>query len=108
MHEDYEEDQEIKDILQKRMESFERPGDFKPLEYIPTGGSQVILCVFTSTFGELEDGEAIKERIKEASKYVPLEQLCISALCRFASTHHGNKLIEDEQWAKLKFIVDII
>ncbi len=84
----------------------ERSGDFKPLEHVPADGPQVVLGVFTSKSGELEDKDAIKERIKEASKYVPLEQLCISPQCGFASTHHGNKLTEDQQWAKLKFIVE--
>ena len=85
----------------------ERSGDFKPLEHIPNGGAQVVLGVVTSKNGELEDKENIKARIKEASKYVPLEQLCLSPQCGFASTHHGNKLTEEQQWEKLKFIVDI-
>jgi 5-methyltetrahydropteroyltriglutamate--homocysteine methyltransferase len=85
----------------------ERSGDFKPLNYIPNGGPQVVLGVCTSKHGELEDKDAIKARIKEATKYVPLEQLCLSPQCGFASTHHGNKLTEDQQWEKLKFIVDV-
>ncbi|MFC3040850.1 5-methyltetrahydropteroyltriglutamate--homocysteine S-methyltransferase [Virgibacillus xinjiangensis] len=85
----------------------ERSGDFKPLEHIPEGGAQVVLGVFTSKDGELEDKEAIKARVEEASKYVPLDQLCISPQCGFASTHHGNKLTEEQQWAKLKYIVDV-
>ena len=85
----------------------DRSGDFGPLEYIPNGGAQVVLGVFTSKHGELEDKENIKARVEEATKYVPLEQLCISPQCGFASTHHGNILTEDEQWEKLKYIVDI-
>lgn len=85
----------------------DRSGDFGPLEYIPTGGPQVVLGVFTSKHGQLEDKENIIARVKEATKYVPLEQLCISPQCGFASTHHGNILTEEEQWAKLKYIVDI-
>ncbi|MDT8860240.1 5-methyltetrahydropteroyltriglutamate--homocysteine S-methyltransferase [Alkalihalobacillus sp. MEB130] len=85
----------------------DRSGDFKPLAHIPNGGPQVILGVFTSKFGELEDKEAIKARVKEASQYVPLEQLCLSPQCGFASTHHGNNLTEEEQWNKLKFIIDV-
>lgn len=85
----------------------ERSGDFKPLEYIPNGGAQVVLGVVTSKNGELEDKETIKARINEATQYVPLEQLCLSPQCGFASTHHGNKLTEDQQWAKLKFVVDV-
>ncbi|MDC3417607.1 5-methyltetrahydropteroyltriglutamate--homocysteine S-methyltransferase [Aquibacillus salsiterrae] len=85
----------------------ERSGGFKPLNHIPLGGPKVVLGVFTSKFGELEDKEAIKARVEEASKYVPLEQICISPQCGFASTHHGNKLTEEEQWQKLKYIVDV-
>ncbi|MFZ3578850.1 5-methyltetrahydropteroyltriglutamate--homocysteine S-methyltransferase [Virgibacillus sp. DJP39] len=85
----------------------DRSGDFKPLDHIPNGGAQVVLGVVTSKTGELEDKEAIKARIKEASQYVPLEQLCLSPQCGFASTHHGNKLTEEQQWAKLKLVVDI-
>ncbi|WP_156288730.1 5-methyltetrahydropteroyltriglutamate--homocysteine S-methyltransferase [Oceanobacillus salinisoli] len=85
----------------------DRSGDFKPLEYIPNGGPQVVLGVFTSKHGELENKENILARVEEATKYVPKEQLCISPQCGFASTHHGNILTEDEQWAKLKYIVDI-
>lgn len=85
----------------------ERSGSFKPLEHIPNGGPQVVLELVTSKNRELEDKEVIKERIKEASQYVPLDLLCLSAQCGFASTHHGNKLTEEEQWNKLNFIVDI-
>lgn len=85
----------------------DRSGDFVPLQHIPNGGARVVLGLFTSKSGELEDKETIKARIQEATQYVPLEQLCISPQCGFASTHHGNELTEDEQWAKLKYIVDI-
>ncbi|WP_449354169.1 5-methyltetrahydropteroyltriglutamate--homocysteine S-methyltransferase [Virgibacillus natechei] len=84
-----------------------RSGDFKPLNHIPNGGARVVLGVVTSKDGELEDKEASKARIREASTYVPLEQLALSPQCGFASTHHGNKLTEEQQWDKLKFIVDI-
>ncbi|WP_405103431.1 5-methyltetrahydropteroyltriglutamate--homocysteine S-methyltransferase [Oceanobacillus sp. FSL H7-0719] len=85
----------------------DRSGDFKPLDYIPNDGPRVVLGVFTSKNGTLEDKENIKARVEEASQYVPLENLCISPQCGFASTHHGNILTEDEQWQKLKYIVDI-
>jgi 5-methyltetrahydropteroyltriglutamate--homocysteine methyltransferase len=85
----------------------DRSGDFKPLDYIPNGGPRVVLGVFTSKHGTLEDKENIKARVEEATQFVPLEQLCISPQCGFASTHHGNILTEEEQWAKLKYIVDI-
>lgn len=85
----------------------DRSGDFDPLKYIPNGGAKVVLGLVTSKTGELEDKELILARIKEASQYVPLEQLCLSPQCGFSSTHHGNHLTEEQQWAKLKFIVDI-
>ncbi|MED4474486.1 5-methyltetrahydropteroyltriglutamate--homocysteine S-methyltransferase [Oceanobacillus caeni] len=85
----------------------DRSGDFQPLDYIPNDGPRVVLGVFTSKHGELENKENIIARIKEASQFVPLENLCISPQCGFASTHHGNILTEEEQWAKLKYIVDI-
>ncbi|AXI08618.1 5-methyltetrahydropteroyltriglutamate--homocysteine S-methyltransferase [Oceanobacillus sp. 143] len=85
----------------------ERSGDFKPLEHVPNDGARVVLGVVTSKNGELEDKEAIKARIKDAAQHVPHEQLCLSPQCGFASTHHGNKLTEEQQWDKLKFIVDL-
>jgi 5-methyltetrahydropteroyltriglutamate--homocysteine methyltransferase len=85
----------------------DRSGDFGPLEYIPNDGPQVVLGVFTSKHGNLEDKQNIKARVEEATKYVPLDQLCISPQCGFASTHHGNILTEEEQWEKLKYIVDV-
>ncbi|MFD1849785.1 5-methyltetrahydropteroyltriglutamate--homocysteine S-methyltransferase [Oceanobacillus bengalensis] len=83
----------------------ERSGSFEALKYIPEGGPRVVLGLVTSKTGKLEDNEAIKARVQEASKYIPIEQLCISPQCGFASTHHGNILTEEEQWAKLEFIV---
>ncbi|WP_026909219.1 5-methyltetrahydropteroyltriglutamate--homocysteine S-methyltransferase [Paucisalibacillus globulus] len=85
----------------------DRSGDFKPLEYIPNGGAKVVLGLVTSKFGKLEDKAVIINRIKEAAQYVPLDQLALSPQCGFSSTHHGNKLTEEQQWEKLKFIVDI-
>ncbi len=85
----------------------DRSGDFQPLAHIPADGPRVVLGLFTSKRGELESKENIKARVEEATQYVPLDRLCISPQCGFASTHHGNKLTEDEQWAKLKFIVDV-
>ncbi|MCK0473224.1 5-methyltetrahydropteroyltriglutamate--homocysteine S-methyltransferase [Halalkalibacter sp. APA_J-10(15)] len=85
----------------------DRSGNFEPLDYIPNGGAYVVLGLFTSKHGKLEDKETVKARVKEATQFVPLEQLCISPQCGFASTHHGNILTEDEQWAKLKYIIDM-
>lgn len=85
----------------------DRSGSFQPLKHIPNGGPRVVLGVFTSKNGELEDKEAIKARVAEAAKYVPLDQLCISPQCGFASTHHGNILTEEQQWDKLRYIVEV-
>ncbi|MEH7385106.1 5-methyltetrahydropteroyltriglutamate--homocysteine S-methyltransferase [Bacillus sp. JJ1521] len=85
----------------------DRSGDFTPLEFVPNDGPRVVLGVFTSKRGELESKENIIARVKEASQFVPLDNLCISPQCGFASTHHGNILTEEEQWAKMKYIVDI-
>ena len=85
----------------------DRSGDFDPLKHIPNGGAKVVLGLITSKTGELEDKELILARIKEASQYVPLDQLCLSPQCGFSSTHHGNHITEEQQWAKLKFVVDI-
>ncbi len=85
----------------------ERSGNFEPLSYIPKDGPRVVLGLVTSKFGELEDREALKVRIKEAAEYLPLHQLCLSPQCGFASTHHGNELTEDQQWEKLRFIVEL-
>lgn len=84
----------------------ERSGTFQPLKHV-SPQAKVVLGVVTSKTGELEDREKIKARIEEATQYVPLEQLCLSPQCGFASTHHGNKLTEEQQWEKLKLIVDI-
>jgi len=67
----------------------------------------VVLGLITSKRGELEDVDEVKARIKEAAKYVPLEQLCLSPQCGFASTHHGNLLTEQDQWNKLEHVVKI-
>lgn len=85
----------------------ERSGDFRPLKHVPKDGPQVVLGLITSKKGELEDKETIINRIKEASQYVPLEQLGLSPQCGFASTYHGNLLTEKDQWKKLQLIVEI-
>lgn len=85
----------------------DRSGDFEPLDHIPVGGSKVVLGLVTSKNAELEDPELIKERIAEASQFVPLEQLCLSPQCGFASTHHGNLMTEEDQWNKLAHVVKI-
>ena len=83
----------------------DRSGDFKPLRFIKD--QQVVLGLVTSKSGELENRDEIIERIKEATQYVDINQLCLSPQCGFASTEEGNILTEEQQWAKLAFIRDI-
>ena len=80
-----------------------RSGGFEPLKYVPAG-KKVVLGLVTTKRPELEEAAYIKRRISEASLYVPLENLCLSPQCGFASTEEGNKLTEQEQWDKLKLI----
>jgi 5-methyltetrahydropteroyltriglutamate--homocysteine methyltransferase len=84
----------------------DRAGGFEPLRFVPKGKT-VVLGLVTSKSGTLESKDDIKRRIDEAAKHVPLDQLCLSPQCGFASTEEGNVLAEDEQWAKLKMIVEI-
>jgi 5-methyltetrahydropteroyltriglutamate--homocysteine methyltransferase len=84
----------------------DRAGGFEPLRYLPKGKSVVLGLVTTKT-GTLERKDDIVRRIEEASKFVDLDQLCLSPQCGFASTQEGNTLAEDEQWAKLRMIVEI-
>jgi 5-methyltetrahydropteroyltriglutamate--homocysteine methyltransferase len=83
-----------------------RAGSFEPLRLLPKGKT-VVLGLVTSKSGRLESKDAIKRRIDEAAKFVDLDQLCLSPQCGFASTEEGNTLAEDEQWAKLKMIVEL-
>jgi 5-methyltetrahydropteroyltriglutamate--homocysteine methyltransferase len=84
----------------------ERAGGFGPLRLLPKG-KKVVLGLVTTKTAELEDPDALKRRIDEAARHVPLENLCLSPQCGFASTHHGNALTEDEQWRKLSRVVDV-
>jgi methionine synthase II (cobalamin-independent) len=85
----------------------ERSGGFEPLRFFPKGSKQLVLGVVTSKSGQLESKDAIKRRIDQATKYVDIEQMCLSPQCGFASTEEGNVLAEDEQWAKLRMIVEL-
>jgi 5-methyltetrahydropteroyltriglutamate--homocysteine methyltransferase len=82
----------------------ERSGGFEPLRFVPEG-KQVVLGLVTTKRPELESGDDLKRRIDEAAKYVPLDQLCLSGQCGFASTEQGNALTQDDQKAKLELIV---
>jgi 5-methyltetrahydropteroyltriglutamate--homocysteine methyltransferase len=84
----------------------DRAGGFEPLRFVPKGKT-VVLGLVTSKFGTLESKDDLKRRIDEAARFVPLDQLCLSPQCGFASTEEGNILAEDEQWAKLRMIVEV-
>ena len=83
----------------------ERAGTFEPLRFVPPGKT-VVLGLVSSKVAELESEDQLARRIEEASKYVPLENLAISPQCGFASTMEGNLLTEDQQWLKLKLVID--
>ena len=85
----------------------ERSGGFEPLRHVNRSDLSIVLGLITSKSGELEDPEQVKARIKEASQYVPLEQLCLSPQCGFASTEEGNLLTEEQQWDKLRHVLKI-
>jgi 5-methyltetrahydropteroyltriglutamate--homocysteine methyltransferase len=82
-----------------------RSGTFEPLRFVPRG-KIVVLGLVTTKRGELEKKDDLKRRIDEATKYVPLEQLCLSGQCGFSSTVEGNALTADQQKAKLELIVE--
>jgi 5-methyltetrahydropteroyltriglutamate--homocysteine methyltransferase len=85
----------------------ERSGGFEPLRFLPKGDKQVVLGLVTTKRGDLESKDELKRRIDEAARYAPLEQLCLSPQCGFSSTVEGNELTQDEQWAKLRLIVEV-
>jgi 5-methyltetrahydropteroyltriglutamate--homocysteine methyltransferase len=84
----------------------ERSGDFRPLRFLPKG-KIVVLGLITTKLGALESKDAIKRRIDEAAKFVPLEQLALSPQCGFSSTYHGNDIQMSQQTAKLRLVADI-
>jgi 5-methyltetrahydropteroyltriglutamate--homocysteine methyltransferase len=84
-----------------------RAGGFEPLRFLPKGDKIVVLGLVTTKTGALEKKADVKRRIEEATKYVALDQLCLSPQCGFASTEEGNILAEDEQWAKLRMMVEL-
>jgi 5-methyltetrahydropteroyltriglutamate--homocysteine methyltransferase len=83
-----------------------RAGGFEPLRFVPKG-KMVVLGLVTSKSGTLEGKDELKRRIEEAARFVALDQLCLSPQCGFASTEEGNLLTEDEQWAKLRRVVEV-
>jgi 5-methyltetrahydropteroyltriglutamate--homocysteine methyltransferase len=84
----------------------ERSGGFEPLRFVPQG-KQVVLGLVTTKRGALEDADALRRRIDEAARFVPLDQLCLSPQCGFSSTVEGNTLTIEEQFAKLRLIVEV-
>jgi 5-methyltetrahydropteroyltriglutamate--homocysteine methyltransferase len=82
-----------------------RSGGFEPLRFVPKG-KMVVLGLVTSKTGALERKDDLKRRIDEAAKYVPLDQLCLSPQCGFSSTLEGNVLTQEEQWAKIRLVVE--
>jgi methionine synthase II (cobalamin-independent) len=85
----------------------ERAGGFEPLRFLPKGNKIVVLGLITSKSGTLEQKDDIKRRIDEATRYADLDQFCLSPQCGFASTEEGNILAEEQQWAKLRMIVEL-
>jgi len=83
-----------------------RAGGFEPLRLLPRN-KKVVLGLVTTKVGALESKDALKRKIEEAARHVPLENLCLSPQCGFASTHHGNALTEDEQWRKLERVIEV-
>ena len=102
------------DILFKRIKvhgyfmeyDSDRAGGFEPLKLVPKD-RQIVLGLVTTKTGRLESKDDLKRRIEQATKYIPLDQLCLSPQCGFASTEEGNTLAEEEQWAKLRMIVEL-
>jgi 5-methyltetrahydropteroyltriglutamate--homocysteine methyltransferase len=85
----------------------ERAGGFEPLRFVRKGHQQIVLGLVSSKLGALESKDDLKRRIGEAAKFVAPEQLCLSPQCGFASTEEGNLLTEEQQWAKLRMIVEL-
>lgn len=84
----------------------ERAGGFEPLRLLPAN-KQAVLGIMTSKTGALEGKDQLKRRLDEAAKFAPLDRICLSPQCGFASTEEGNLLAEDEQWAKLSRCVEV-
>ena len=83
----------------------ERSGGFEPLRFVPPG-KMVVLGLVTTKRGALESSDALKRRIEEASRFVDVDQLCLSPQCGFSSTVEGNALSYDEEVAKLRLVVE--
>jgi 5-methyltetrahydropteroyltriglutamate--homocysteine methyltransferase len=84
----------------------QRSGDFAPLRFVPPGKT-IVLGIMTSKKADLESKDALKRRVDEAARYVPLDQLAISPQCGFSSTAHGNQITPDVQWRKIERLVEV-
>jgi 5-methyltetrahydropteroyltriglutamate--homocysteine methyltransferase len=84
----------------------QRSGDFAPLRFVPPGKT-IVLGIMTSKKADLEGRDALKRRVEEAARYVPLDQLAISPQCGFSSTAHGNQITPDVQWRKIERLVEV-
>jgi len=84
----------------------DRAGGFEPLRFVPKG-KKVVLGLISSKVPTLEPKDTLKRRIEAAAKYVPLENLCLSPQCGFSSTHHGNKITEEDQKRKLGLALEV-
>ncbi|GGK04554.1 hypothetical protein GCM10007063_28570 [Lentibacillus kapialis] len=85
----------------------DRAGDFTPLRFVKRKDLQIVLGLVTSKYPELENPDEVKRRIDEATRFVDLDQLCLSPQCGFSSTEEGNMLTEEQQWTKLRHVVEI-
>jgi 5-methyltetrahydropteroyltriglutamate--homocysteine methyltransferase len=83
----------------------ERSGGFEPLRFVPKG-KRVVLGLVTSKRGELERSDDLKRRIDAAARFIDIDQLCLSPQCGFSSVKEGNDLTQDQQWAKLRLLVE--
>jgi 5-methyltetrahydropteroyltriglutamate--homocysteine methyltransferase len=83
----------------------ERSGDFSPLRFVPDHKT-VVLGLVTTKVAVLESKQDLIQRVKDASKYMPLENMCLSPQCGFSSTVHGNEITESDQWAKLELVIN--
>ena len=83
-----------------------RSGTFEPLRFVPQG-KVVVLGLLTTKAAPLESVADITRRLEEAARYVPIERLCLSPQCGFASTVHGNQITEADQWTKLERILEV-
>ncbi|MCK2185233.1 cobalamin-independent methionine synthase II family protein [Halomonas getboli] len=85
----------------------DRAGSFDPLRFIPEGHQQAVLGLITTKVGKLEDADAVRARLDEATHFVAKEQICLSPQCGFASTEEGNDLAEQAQWDKIRLTREI-